>query len=77
MADTGNSRIQVFSPDGHFIGKWGSRGPGDDQFIMPQDLAIDSKDNIYISDVGVAHEEVGYIERILEEMKDLTQGSCQ
>jgi DNA-binding beta-propeller fold protein YncE len=76
VADTANQRIQVFTPDGKFIRAWGERGAGNDQFLMPQDIAIHS-DNIYISDVGDAHPEISYIKKSLEENKDLTQTSCK
>ena len=32
VADSGNSRIQKFTPTGTFITKWGSLGTGDGQF---------------------------------------------
>jgi hypothetical protein len=51
-------------------------GSGDDQFLMPQDIAIDSSQNVYISDVGDAHPEISYIERALKENADLAQRSC-
>jgi hypothetical protein len=41
------------------------------QFIMPQDIAIDSEDNLYISDIGDAHTELGGIRNFLEE-KEVT-----
>jgi hypothetical protein len=50
------------------------REAGYDQFVMPQDIAIDSSHDIYISDVGDAHPEISYIESTLNENK--TQDSC-
>jgi DNA-binding beta-propeller fold protein YncE len=76
VADTGNMRIQVFSPNGEFLSKWGSMGAGADQFLMPQDIAIDPQDNLYIIDIGDAHPEISYIGNFLEENRDLTQTSC-
>jgi hypothetical protein len=51
-------------------------GAGADQFLMPQDIAIDSQDNLYIIDVGDAHSELSYIGNFLEKNRDLTQTSC-
>jgi hypothetical protein len=36
IADTDNHRIQVFDADGTFLGKWGSEGSGDGQFLAPR-----------------------------------------
>ncbi len=52
VADTGNHRIQKFSPDGTFIAKWGSLGSGDGQFNWPTGIAIDGPGNIYVADAG-------------------------
>jgi hypothetical protein len=63
--------VQIFSPDGKFLGKWGSMRAANNQFIMPQDIAIDLEDNLYISDIGDAHTELGGIRNFLEE-KEVT-----
>jgi hypothetical protein len=33
---------------------------------MPQDIAIDSNDKVYVSDVGVAHPDISYVSSVLE-----------
>jgi tripartite motif-containing protein 71 len=68
IADTGNARIQKFTTNGTFIGAWGNRGLNDNDFIMPEDVAVDSDDNIFVSDNGVAnlHTNVRYIKDLLE-----------
>jgi glucose/arabinose dehydrogenase len=76
VADTANQQIQVFTPDGKFIKSWGTMGVSDDQFLMPQDIAIDSSQNVYVSDSGDAHPELRYIEKVLTENKALTQRVC-
>lgn len=48
-----------------------------DQFIMPQDIAIDSSDNVFISDVGDAHPEISYVEKVLQENKDQSRTTCE
>jgi streptogramin lyase len=50
--DSGNSRIQKFDSDGHFIMMWGSKGNNDSQldcspFCM---LAVDRQGNVYVTD---------------------------
>jgi hypothetical protein len=40
---------------------------------MPQDIAIDRFDNVFIGDVGDAHPEISYVNRILAENENLTQ----
>jgi DNA-binding beta-propeller fold protein YncE len=37
----------------HFLGKWGTTGSGDGQFVNPAlGIAPDSSDNIYVADWG-------------------------
>jgi DNA-binding beta-propeller fold protein YncE len=48
-------RIQKFNSNGDFVTKWGSLGCGDDQFLIPHDIAMDSSGNIYVSDSGNVH----------------------
>ncbi len=50
VEDTGNDRIQKFSPSGEFILKWGSEGAADGQFNSPEGIAIDSEGNVYVAD---------------------------
>jgi hypothetical protein len=44
--------IQKFSPTGQFITRWGSGGSGDGQFDSPQEIAVDSRGNVYVADSG-------------------------
>ena len=50
VADTGNNRIQKFSPWGWFLTKWGSEGSGDGQFENPSGVAVDGSGNVYVAD---------------------------
>ncbi|MCF8145708.1 MAG: SMP-30/gluconolactonase/LRE family protein [Deltaproteobacteria bacterium] len=50
VADRGNCRIQKFTSDGQFIGKWGSQGTADGQFSDPSGIGIDGSGNIYVAD---------------------------
>ncbi len=48
VADTWNSRIQVFDGEGKFLRKWGSEGQGDGQFEEPRGIAADSEEIVYV-----------------------------
>ena len=55
VADSGNARIQKFSPDGTFLWKFGSPGTGEGQFGLspmggPQGIAVDAAGRIYVAD---------------------------
>lgn len=43
-------RIQKFSPDGEFLFQWGGHGSEARQFLRPQNLAIDGKDQVWVAD---------------------------
>jgi DNA-binding beta-propeller fold protein YncE len=51
VADTANSRVQVFDGSGTLLGSLGS-GPGDDpgQLVAPSDVCIDPDGNAYVVD---------------------------
>jgi tripartite motif-containing protein 71 len=46
VADSGNSRIQVFAPDGTFLAKWGGRG----WMGRPKGVAVDGEGRIIVAD---------------------------
>jgi DNA-binding beta-propeller fold protein YncE len=56
VADHGNNRVQKFSPDGHFIAKWGrnggdgSAGTGNGEFHLPRGLAVDRAGDVFVAD---------------------------
>ena len=50
VTDTGNKRVQKFSPEGKFLGQWGGFGTGDGQFDEPVGIAIDKEGNFYVAD---------------------------
>ena len=50
VVDSGNARIQVFTPQGRFVRQFGSYGSGKGQFIHPFDLAVDNAGNVYVVD---------------------------
>ena len=47
VSDSWNHRIQVFSPDGHFVSCFGKYGHSQGQFEFPRGIAIDSKVSVY------------------------------
>lgn len=50
VADRRNNRIQVFSSDGTFKFKFGSRGTNNGQFDLPAGIAVDSHSRIIVVD---------------------------
>lgn len=50
ISDSGNSRVQVFTPQGRFIRQFGSYGSGKGQFFFPADLVVDGSGNVYVGD---------------------------
>jgi aldose sugar dehydrogenase len=52
VADTGNSRIQVFSSNGTLITQWGDFGDRDGRMRSPAGIALDQEGNVYVADTG-------------------------
>jgi len=52
VADTLNSRVQKFDPDGKFVKQFGQRGNGWGMFDKPKGIALDSFGNVYVVDSG-------------------------
>jgi DNA-binding beta-propeller fold protein YncE len=50
VADTGEDRIQKFSPSGRFLDKWGSTGSGPGKFDAPVDVAVGPAGQVYVAD---------------------------
>ena len=51
VLDQGRTRIVKFSPDGHVLSSWGSKGSGDGQFNDPTSVAVDSTNGkVYVAD---------------------------
>ena len=46
----GNSRIIKFSPEGHYILEWGSRGERENEFNIPHAIELDDKGTVYVAD---------------------------
>jgi tripartite motif-containing protein 71 len=44
------THILKYDRDGNFLGRWGSEGTGDGEFLHPHGIAIDSSGNIYVVD---------------------------
>jgi DNA-binding beta-propeller fold protein YncE len=51
VADTGNGRIEKFSPDGNLLSTMGNKGSGRD-LAAPTGIAVDRSGNIYIANDG-------------------------
>ena len=52
VVDSGNFRVQKFSPDGKFISAFGSIGRQGGQFSRPKEIALDKDENIYVVDAA-------------------------
>lgn len=52
MSQIMTNRIQKFSGNGTFITEWGTEGEGTGQFNNPAGVAVDSEDNVYVTDVN-------------------------
>jgi DNA-binding beta-propeller fold protein YncE len=52
VADTGNGRIEKFSPTGTFLSTMGIKGTGHGQLGDPNGIAIDRDGDIYVAEAG-------------------------
>lgn len=51
VVDSDRKDIQVFDSDGQFIDKFGQPGSlGEGEFVKPMGIAVDSSENVYVSD---------------------------
>jgi len=50
ILDSGNQRIQKFSPEGKYLATIGRKGQGPGEFVSPSSLDIDSKGYLYVLD---------------------------
>jgi DNA-binding beta-propeller fold protein YncE len=50
VVDSGNNRLQVFSPEGKFIAKCGKAGSGDGEFNQPWGITLDADGNMFVAD---------------------------
>lgn len=50
ILDTGNHRVQKFSPEGIYMATFGRQGQGPGEFSYPDSIDIDDADRIWVSD---------------------------
>jgi sugar lactone lactonase YvrE len=53
VADSGNHRVEEFSPTGTLAASWGTDNPGPLQFAGPRAIAVDQQGTVYVADNGV------------------------
>jgi DNA-binding beta-propeller fold protein YncE len=49
VLDSGNNRVQMFTPEGEFISSWGESGTGSGQFNEPWGIVVD-ENFVYVAD---------------------------
>jgi len=52
VVEYGANRVTKLSGDGKLLGRFGSTGGGEGQFLTPWGLTIDSRDRIWVADTG-------------------------
>jgi len=52
VSDRDNDRIQIFTSEGVFVNKWGTKGTGDGEFDTPYTVAVTSDGSVYVSEMG-------------------------
>jgi sugar lactone lactonase YvrE len=52
VVDSGNNRIEEFTPGGEFVKSLGSAGTGNGQFTTPMSLAFDASGDLWVVDSG-------------------------
>jgi len=50
VADSGNHRIQKFSPDGEFLASYGRKGQGSGEFRIMGGISLDNQGQMYVRD---------------------------
>ena len=50
VVDSGNDRLQVFTPDGKALTQCGRNGSGEGEFNKPWGITLDNEGNIYVAD---------------------------
>jgi DNA-binding beta-propeller fold protein YncE len=50
ILDSGNQRVQKFSPEGKYVATFGRKGQGPGEFDSPRSFDLDSKGHLYVLD---------------------------
>lgn len=52
VIDLGNIKVVKISPEGKVLMSWGSYGSGQGQFELPEAIAVDAQNTVYVGDAG-------------------------
>jgi len=55
LSAPGAFTIQVYSPDGACLHRWGRDGDGPGQFETPMGVAVDARGDVFVTEIGRAH----------------------
>ena len=58
ITDTGNFRVEKFSPEGEFLQSFGGLGKTHGKFLWPKGLAVDRHGRIYVADSRFANVQI-------------------
>ena len=50
LVDWQKCQVEVFSPNGTFLGRWGSCGFGEGQFGQAAGIAVDATGQVFVAD---------------------------
>ncbi len=52
VADSGNDRVEKYSPEGEYLASLGGSGSGEGKLLDPAAVAVDASGNVWVADAG-------------------------
>jgi sugar lactone lactonase YvrE len=64
----GQQRVHKFSPEGHLLHSWGTKGRGPEQFALPHSIWVDQEERVYVADrmnwrIGIFNSEGKFLDQ--------------